>query len=266
MTDSDIFVTSVLHDKVKLCAADLHSGYRDKIDALLKSKLEGKCTKHGLIKMNSIELLKTSAGVVEVQTFKGSVIYNVKFRADVCNPLIGSVVRAKVQNFNSFGILCACSYTYLDAIQAPKQCSVLEIIVPKKSMAVQSEVPLNSLKIGQMINIEVMGKKFQLNDKTINVMGRVVKTIKRFGLNGEVIHDDMYVDDIDSVVDDEIDIDDDVDEESENGEDDDEDGAPVAERAVEGAVDAESDVASIDDVDEEEEELEGGGSDFEYDD
>lgn len=269
--DGDIFVTSVLNDKVKLSAADLHSGYRDKIDAVLKRKLEGKCTRHGLIKMNSIELLKISAGVLEVQTFKGAAIFNVKFRADVCNPLIGSVVRAKVQNFNSFGILCVCSYTYLDAVNAPKNCSVLEIIVPKKSMAVQSEVSLNSLKIGQMVNIEVMGKKFQLNDMTISVMGRVIKTIKRFGLNGEVIQDDLYIDDMTSVddVDDAADLEDLV-EESENGEDEEdaEDGAPVAERGAADVVDAESDTVSVDDVEEdsEVEELEGGGSDFEYDD
>lgn len=286
VTEQDIFISSVLFEKIKLPACELHSDYKDKITSILKDKVSGKCTKHGLIKIGSVVVLKISIGHLEVQTFKGSVNFIVKFRADVCNPMVGTVVLAKVQHLNSFGILCACSYDYIDDANDKHTHVVLEVIVPKQSMAVQSEVSLTTLKSGQFVNIEVMGKKFQLNDVKISVIGRVVKTIRNARRVGDMQNADDDADadaddDADADIDADIDVDNDddangsdveADDADDDAEDDgdgeghikgDDDAEIPTDRAAQelaetGSVDDAGSELSVDDIDNDEE--------FEYDD
>jgi len=172
----EIFVKSVLMEKVKLPASHLHSEYMKKIKEVLVDKLEGKCTRHGLIKKHSIEILQVFMGQIEVQTFRGATNFHVKFRADVCNPAVGSILTGRVHNINSFGVLCTCSY--VDSTDNSDN-TVIEVIVPKQSIAIKSEVDLKSVKLNSDVHIEVMGKKFQLNDKKISVIGKIVNLGKK---------------------------------------------------------------------------------------
>jgi len=172
----EIFVKSVLYEKVKLPASELHSGYLQKLLDILKGKLEAVCTRHGLIKKHSIEILQVYTGQVEVQTFRGATNFHIKFRADVCNPAVGSILACKVQNINSFGILCTCSF--MDPIDNV-ECTVIDVIIPKQSIAIKSEIDLARVSIGQELHIEVMGKKFQLHDKKISVIGKVINSGKK---------------------------------------------------------------------------------------
>jgi hypothetical protein len=104
-------------------------------------------------------------GRVELVSLNGTVLYDVTFYADICNPLIGSVIKSKVMNVNKFGILAEAE-------------GVVEIIIAKNSVAIQSEVDVNKIRIGDNVLIEVVGKKFELNDKKISLIGRVVKDVK----------------------------------------------------------------------------------------
>jgi DNA-directed RNA polymerase subunit E'/Rpb7 len=278
----DIFVTSVLYDKVKLPAAELHSDYQARIEELLKAKVAGKCTRHGLIKLGSIEVLKISLGVVEAQTFKGSVNFLVKFRADVCNPMIGAIVHGKVQNINSFGILCTAAYDYIDDTTMAQKHVVLEIIVPKQSLTLQSEVSLASLKLGQTVNIDVMGKKFQLNDKRISVIGRVVKGSGRGGRGVVVDRDEdggvgtgtgAGAGDLDDDIEDGAALSEEDEEAAEDSEADEEaksvidgdDAVEPARAGVEAGVESDGELVS-DIEDDDDVEIGGGDSDFEYED
>jgi hypothetical protein len=56
--------------------------------------------------------------------------------------------------------------------------SVLEIIIAKNSVSIVSDIDLDKIKIGDEVNIEVVGKKFNLGDKKISVIGKIVKEIK----------------------------------------------------------------------------------------
>ena len=52
---------------------------------------------------------------------------------------------------------------------------VLDIIVPKKSNGIASEIDLDEVQTGDSIYIMVMGKRYQLNDTNISIIGRAVK-------------------------------------------------------------------------------------------
>lgn len=174
---NNIFVHSVFLERVKLSPRDLHAGYVKALTRSLRESFEGKCTKYGYIKRGSIDVVQVYMGSVEAQTFRGFTNFTVKFKADVCNPTLGAVVVAKVQNINGFGILCTCGYVD-DAMGGGKYVPILEIITPKHTQSIKSEVDLSSVKVGDEVNVEIMGKKFELMDTKISTIGRIVKKVR----------------------------------------------------------------------------------------
>lgn len=159
----NIFYRVLLNDRVKIEPRFLGKNYRDHVTQKLKTTMEGVCTKHGFIKQGSIEVYKIAPGNIELVGLNGSVVFEVYYYAEVCNPMIGNVIKAVVTNVNKFGILAEVA-------------GILEIIVAKNSVSIQHDtgISLEGIQIGQSIMIEVVGKKYELNDKKISIVGRVV--------------------------------------------------------------------------------------------
>ena len=167
MSETDIFIKNIISKKVKLSPDKLHKNFKRELLNKLKDTLENKYTKYGLIKENSVELIKSSIGMLEQNSLQGNVIFNVQFSALVCNPVIGNIIKCKVFNQNNFGILCK-----------DLKHSIIEIIVPKKTLAIQSDIPLNNINIDDVVFIEIIGKKPLLNDSKINCIGKIKRANK----------------------------------------------------------------------------------------
>lgn len=159
----NIFYRTLLNDNIKIEPKYLSKDYRKYVLSKLKSKLEGICSRHGFIKTGSIELYKVTPGNIELVGLNGNIVFDVHYYADVCNPLIGNIVKATVTNVNKFGILAEVA-------------GILEIIIAKNSVNIQHDqgVDLDEITIGDTVVIEVLGKKFELNDKKISIVGRIV--------------------------------------------------------------------------------------------
>ena len=172
--ESKIFTKVHLVDVVKLAPKYAGPKFQDVVSEKLVEKLEGICTYHGYIKKGSINILKIMPGKIENVALNGNIVYNVSFTAEVCNPLVGSIIRCRVANTNKFGILAdAGFYNNTDYV------NVLEVIVAKNSVNMVSDIDLEKIAIGDTIMIEVMGKKYQFNDIKISIVGRVVKDEKK---------------------------------------------------------------------------------------
>lgn len=161
-TNDHIFIRMQLCEKIKLEPAFISSSYKDEVLRRLKAKVEGICTKHGYIRPDSVELNKVCSGRVELIGLNGSTVFDVYFWAEVCNPLLGSVLRCRVSNINKFGILVEAG-------------NIIEAIVAKNSVSIQSDIDLEKIRIGDDVMIEVVGKKYELNDKKISLIARIVK-------------------------------------------------------------------------------------------
>ena len=213
-SNKDIYVRSLLHEKVKLPAGKINKNYKETIFNELKAKVEGKCTKHGFIKADSIDIQQIQHGTVEMASLNGNIVFDVKFYCDVCNPAPGSVVKCRVCNINKFGILAEVK-------------PVLEIIIAKNSVNIKSDLDLESVQIGDDILVEVVGKKYEIGDTRILIIGRIVtsasnikakKTLK--SLQVALTTPEIEEDDVDGDVDAE-DADDEEDEDAEDEEDED---------------------------------------------
>ena len=259
--NNESFIPSLLNEKIKVHPKNLHKNIDNVIYSLLIERNEGKCTRHGYIRKNSIKLLKTSVGRVEAHTLHGFVNYDVQFSASVCNPTNGSILKCKIVNSNNFGILC-CSGIEEDG----QFVTILDIIVPKSSLNIRSdtEINLNSLKIGEYICVEIVGKKFNINDSKISAVGKVVNIDNpqsvNIGIDTSDENDNTMFGDED-VYDDDVPIDDvPIDSElkkQEGGSDDEEDDVEQDEDTPnDDEVEIDDDEEEIDDVDEEDDEEE----------
>lgn len=244
-----IFVKSLLRDKVKIKPANLTPDIENVILQILRDKYEGRCSYHGYVRSGSIVIDKCSTGYVQAFSLNGDVIYNVSYFAEVCNPAIGLTVPVKVVNMNKFGILAE-AYSRAKGLSTP----VLEVIIAKSMINIENEVPLDTVNVGDIINIEIIGKKFELNDKKISVVGRTVVNLNvnvNEGHKKAVVappHDDE--DNVDDAESDEV-----VSSSDEENDEDNEDEE----------VDEESDSDDEEDVTEAEDDL-GSDADFDEDD
>jgi len=214
---TDLFTPIKFTTNVYIKPSDITKDFNDLFIKKLKNDLEGICTKHGYIKKDSIKIIKRSIGTVIRQHFNGNMLYELNCSADICNPVIGSIAKCKIKNKNTMGLLAQGFFN---------DDPVLEIIIPKISAGIKSEIDLDKLNIGDDILIEVCGKKFVLYDKFISIIGKVIKS-KQENINNKTLDEDEDEDDEDNdVIDGFEDIDDNLvneDDEEEENEDDDED-------------------------------------------
>lgn len=167
----NIFVKTLLTDKVKVKPTQLGFKIEEVLLSSLQDIYEGKCTYHGYIKPGSIKIDKYSAGYVQAFSLNGDIIYKVSYYAQVCNPSIGSIIRVKVINMNKYGILAEASVKV-----GNKDVPVLEVIIAKTMIKTENEINVDSISVGDVINVEILGKKYELQDKKISVIGRTIKT------------------------------------------------------------------------------------------
>jgi DNA-directed RNA polymerase subunit E'/Rpb7 len=192
---------------IELAPSDLTDDFNIIIKDKLQSKLEGICTRYGYIKPNSIEIIRRSSGKFIKQHFNGYIHFDLLCVAEVCNPAKGFIVEAQVKNKNTLGLLAE-GYMVVNSEKIP----ILDIIVPKKAAGILSEINIDEVEIGDVVNVMIMGKRFQMNDNKISIIGRVVreKIVSKdeplesgdeAELEGEI--DDDVVSDLDSLDDNE---------------------------------------------------------------
>jgi DNA-directed RNA polymerase subunit E'/Rpb7 len=165
-SSSDLFIPVKFHTSVQLKPNELGPNIEEIIYTKLKNNLENMCSKHGFIRKGSIKIIKRSAGLIKVAHFNGNIAYDLYCVAEICNPAQGSIIKCRVKAKNSLGLLANGFYDNMP---------ILEIIVPKISAGIQSEINIDTVNIGDEISIEVVGKKFQLYDKHISIIGKAMK-------------------------------------------------------------------------------------------
>ena len=168
---------------VQLSPIELQDDFDGIILAKLRGSLEGVCSRYGYIKAGTLVIVKRSAGKLIKQHFNGYVYFTVICRGEVCNPAKDSIIEAKVMNKNALGILAE---SYIEGTAAP----VLDIIVPKKTAGIISEIDVDTIDIGDMISVKVIGKRFQLNDSKISIIGKVMRESEVQGSDVEEVVDD----------------------------------------------------------------------------
>ena len=129
----------------------------------VKKEIEGKCSNIGYIQKNSLKIVQKSLGSHLTSHFNGSIIYIVKYVANICNPVEGMKIKCKIININKMGIL---------AQGGDDDPSPLNILLARQHH-IDNEY-FNKLQVNDEIYISVLGKRFEYGDNQISIIGKLI--------------------------------------------------------------------------------------------
>lgn len=155
--DENLYKESLLTERILVPPRFLNNKINDFIQNELVNKIEERCIDEGYIKKDSIKIMKKSIGQLKGSQFNGYITYDVLYKAFVCHPKNGDIIKCKVKFINKLGIL---------GNNGP-----LTIIIGRQFHENQDEI--DKIKQGEKIDVEVIASKFSLNDKEIKIISKL---------------------------------------------------------------------------------------------
>jgi DNA-directed RNA polymerase subunit E'/Rpb7 len=161
--------TAVFEERVSLTPRDIRAQIKDidvVLEGKLRSRLEGKCSRHGFVLGDSVKILSRSMGSLERGRFTGHLIFHVQAEGRVLNPPDKTILEGEVIRKNKMGLYV----NYRDAIR---------IIVPRDANIGNDE--FESVEIGETVSVEIKKSRFQVNDEYILSVGLFMKKVSEKG-------------------------------------------------------------------------------------
>ena len=150
----NIFIETICKTTLQCSASTLSKNIDDNLLQLLKQMYEGKCNKDGYIMEDSISIIKRSLPYIYGSQMNCNIKYTIIYKANICCPMTDNVIKCKIDSISKMGLVC---------IKHPLK------IVAAKELHNNKDI-LKNLKEGDDIEIKIIGKKFNINDKTIMVV------------------------------------------------------------------------------------------------
>jgi len=177
-TDNDVlsydnlFNKVVLTRKIGISMAELSSNTEAKFREMMENKLkldyEGLCLKEGYVKYDSIALLTYSLGIMNGDRFE----YSVVFECNVCSPTIGMKVNCLVKNITKAGIRCIVADL---PTTASRRIAKTPLVLFVARDHYYNNDRFNTIKEDDIITVDVVGTRYELNDEYIVVFGDLVE-------------------------------------------------------------------------------------------
>lgn len=128
----------------------------------IKERIGDKCIQTGHIQKSSIKILERTIGKINSGHFNGYIHYNVKISFNLCIPVVGQKISAKVFGKNQAGILCLAGPFHI--MLSPENQDDTEIY--------------QNIEKGDEILINVLRYKIMLNHDHIRVLGKFISKIR----------------------------------------------------------------------------------------
>lgn len=151
------YIKTILIKDIVIEGSKLNKNINDTILKILKNNVEDKCLDKGFVKKDSVKIIKRSAGMFSGSLFNGSVKFNVVFSCELCHPNKGDILNCKVLRVNELGVR---------GLIGPIKVTVAKQFQDNKSI-------FKDIKEGDMIEVVVLDKKFDLNNKFIQVAAKI---------------------------------------------------------------------------------------------
>jgi DNA-directed RNA polymerase subunit E'/Rpb7 len=158
--NSDIFTKNCLNRNINLPFESIGENIKENLLKKLQEDLEGKCAKEGFIKKNSINILLYTSGIIK----SNYIIFNVVFECYICRPVENMLIKCKVINNTKAGIRAE----YNKSEESP-----IVIFVARDHNYKNQD--FQNINISDIIQIKVIGIRYELNDTNISVLGEFKK-------------------------------------------------------------------------------------------
>jgi DNA-directed RNA polymerase subunit E'/Rpb7 len=159
-----IYSKNLIYRKISISIDLIGSNLINIIQTKLSKKYEGKCSKEGYIKNGSIQIVSYSSGILQ----DDFVMFDVSLECLICRPVEGMRILCKIDNVTKAGIRAS----YYNQVESP-----ITVFIARDHYA--NNPLFLKLNEGDLINIKVVGTRFELNDKNIYIIAELLRKIKR---------------------------------------------------------------------------------------
>ena len=154
--NDNIYIKNILGDKINVEFKNINSNLEETLENIIKIK-EGKCSKEGYIKPGSVKLMSYSSG----ELYSNYVQFQVLYECLVTNPVEEMQLNCIVKSITKIGIRAELNDDYNPFL-----------IFIARDHHYNNEY-FSTIKINDIINIKVIGQRFELNDKYISVIAEL---------------------------------------------------------------------------------------------
>ena len=143
---------------------NMHASSRSNILALLNttviSCIEGRCISEGFIKPDSVRIIDFKCGKI----IGKNVQFNLVIECLICNPVEQTVICCFAKNITQAGIRALSADEHLPVV----------VYIARDYNSNNPNTYYNSIKEGDAIKVRIIGKRFEINDKNIQIIGDLV--------------------------------------------------------------------------------------------
>jgi len=161
--DNSVFYKILISRNVPVNIINVGGNIKQTLEKILSSQMSGKCVVEGYIKKNTINIVSYSSGSVDGE----NVHFHVMFECEVCMPVEGMKINCTIKNITKAGIRA----------EVGVNDSPLVIFIARDHHEITDY--FNSVKIGDNIQIRVIGQRFELNDTFISIIAELLEPQKK---------------------------------------------------------------------------------------
>lgn len=155
-----VYMKSMLDKKVSLHITEIGKSVKNNLEMKISNEIAGKCIDEGYIKPQSIKVTNYSSGNVNGEYVE----YHVTFECMVCLPVEGMLVECTCKSVTKAGI-------HAEVIDEQGYIP-LTIFVARDHHHLNER--LSTIKDGDTITVNVIGIRFELNDKYICAIAKLM--------------------------------------------------------------------------------------------
>ena len=129
----------------------------------VSSQIENKCTVEGFVHPNTCKVLSHSSGLLHGP----NVVFDIAYKCSVFLPCEGAVLVCRVKSVTGAGILAGINHA---SVVNP----VVVYVLREHHASESSSSYFNAVKPDSVIRVRVVGRRFELNDTHVSVIGELL--------------------------------------------------------------------------------------------
>ena len=162
-----LFLKSSIQTTLFIPFYAIGSNIKDVLEKELKERYEGKCIREGYIRPNTIKIIQFSSGICR----GNDVVFDVLYQAFICYPMEGTKIVIEITNVTKAGIRGKSR----DAL------SPIDVFIARDHHV--NDENFNTHQIGNEVYVEIIGHRYEINDRTISVIAELLSEQKsRFNI------------------------------------------------------------------------------------
>ena len=157
--DISIYTPTLITRKIPISIIHVGKNIKQTLEKIIASQIEGKCVVEGFIKPGSAKIATYSSGIVKAD----EIIFDITFECMVCSPVEVMLINCVAKNITKMGIRA----------ETNENPSPVVIFISRDHH--YTSTYFSNIKENDDIQVSVIGQRFELNDKYVSIIAKVVE-------------------------------------------------------------------------------------------